>query len=32
VVARLQRAGYEPSGAKSAENGFYKIDSNKLTV
>ena len=32
VVARLQRAGYEPGGAKSAENGFYQIGTNKITV
>jgi len=32
VVARLQRAGYEPSGAKTAENGFYQIATNKITV
>jgi len=32
VVARLQRAGYEPGGAKSAENGFYQVSSGKITV
>jgi penicillin-binding protein 1B len=32
VVARLQRAGYEPSGAKSAENGFYQLATNKITL
>ena len=32
VVARLQRAGYEPSGAKSAENGFYQMATNKITL
>jgi penicillin-binding protein 1B len=32
VVARLQRAGYEPSGAKTAENGFYQIATNKITL
>jgi penicillin-binding protein 1B len=32
VVARLQRAGYEPSGAKSAENGFYQVATNKITL
>jgi len=32
VVARLQRAGYEPSGAKTAENGFYQLSTNKISV
>jgi len=32
VVARLQKAGYEPSGAKTAENGFYQAATNKITV
>src|SRR4029078_10833702 len=32
VVTRLQRAGYEPSGAKSAENGFYEVSPNKLLI
>jgi penicillin-binding protein 1B len=32
VVARLQRAGYEPSGAKTAENGFYQLATNKITL
>jgi len=32
VVARLQRAGYEPSGAKSAEIGFYQMATNKITL
>jgi len=32
IVARLQRAGYEPTGAKTAENGFYEIASNKVTI
>ena len=32
VVARLQRAGYEPSGAKTAENGFYQLATNRITV
>ena len=32
VVARLQRAGYEPSGTKTAENGFYQMATNKITL
>jgi penicillin-binding protein 1B len=32
VVARLQRAGYEPSGTKTAENGFYQLAANKITL
>ncbi len=32
VVARLQRAGFEPSGARTAENGFYQIATNKITL
>ncbi len=32
VIARLQRAGYEPNGAKSADNGFYDMSGNKLTI
>lgn len=32
VVARLQKAGYEPAGAKTAENGFYESAPNQVTV
>src|SRR6185295_1026719 len=32
VVARLQRAGYEPAGAKNAENGFYDVAPNKISI
>ena len=32
VVARLQHAGYEPAGAKSAENGFYDVTPGKVIV
>jgi hypothetical protein len=32
VVARLQRAGYETSGTKTAENGFYQMATNKITL
>src|SRR3954463_9248320 len=32
IVARLQRAGYEPSGARSAENGFYEASGSRVTI
>lgn len=32
VVSRLQRAGYEPVGAKSTESGFYDVTPGRVTV
>jgi len=32
VVGRLQRAGFEPNGAASAEEGTYELSPNRVTI